>query len=139
MEYRKFGNQFVVRMDKGEEIITTLTKLCKECKITLGSVTAVGAVNKATIGLMDTKTKQYKSDEFTGDLEITSLVGNISRKNGEVYLHLHANLGDDKHNVYGGHLSLAVVSVTCEMIINSIEGEVGREFNEEVGLNLFKF
>ena len=59
--------------------------------------------------------------------------------NGEFYSHLHMSAGDDKGQVFGGHLNKAIVSATCEMIINIIDGTVDREYNEEIGLNLFKF
>ena len=30
MDYRKFGNTYVIRMDRGEEIVRTLTDFCKK-------------------------------------------------------------------------------------------------------------
>ena len=47
--------------------------------------------------------------------------------------------GDADGHVFGGHLNRCVISATCEMVINVIDGEVDREFNEEVGLNTFRF
>lgn len=45
----------------------------------------------------------------------------------------------DKGEVFGGHLNRAIVSATCEIIINIIDGKVDRYFDKEIGLNLFKF
>jgi len=39
---------------------------------------------------------------------------------------------------FGGHLNEAVVSATCEVIIEKIEGSIEREFDKETGLNLLK-
>jgi len=139
MDYKKIGNKYVLRMDKGEEVVKTLKDFCKKEDIKLGWLKGLGAVNKATIGLFETNKKEYHTLDLEGDFEITSLLGNISRMNDEVYLHLHINLADEKYNTQGGHLSKALISATGEFIIEEINGEVGREFNEEVGLNLYKF
>lgn len=139
MEFKKFNNKYILRLDRGEEVVETLKKFCKSEKITLGFVQGIGAVNKATVGLFEISTKKYHSTELSGDFEITSLLGNISTMNGEVYLHLHINLADKEHKVYGGHLNSAVISATGEITIEAIEGSVDREFSESVGLNLYKF
>ena len=59
--------------------------------------------------------------------------------NGEYYSHIHMSAGNEKGEVFGGHLNKAFVSATCEMVINIIDGHISREFDEEIGLNLFKF
>jgi len=139
MDYRKFKNKYILRIDKGEEILSAIKKLCEEENITLGFFSGIGATNKATIGLFETSTKKYHSKELTGDHEITALTGNISVMKGEVYLHSHVNLVGSEYNTYGGHLNSAVVSGTCEVTVEAFTGQVDREFNEEVGLNLYKF
>lgn len=139
MDYRAFGNKFIVRLNKGEEIVQKIKDLVEKENIKLGSIIGIGAVDIATIGLFDTNTKEYHSTKLEGDFEITSLVGNISTKNGETYLHMHIALGDEKYHVYGGHLNEAFVSATCELIIEKIDGVVEREFDENSGLNLLKF
>jgi len=139
MEYKKSGNYYILRIDKGEEIIESITKICKDEEIALGSIQAIGAVDYAKFGLFESKKKQYHSVEVVGDHEILSLNGNISRMNGEVYLHIHICLGDKNFEAKGGHLNKAIVSATCEVIINKIDDCVEREFFDEIGLNLFKF
>ena len=139
MEYRKFGNTLVVRIDKGEEILESVKVLAEKENIKLASIQALGAINDFTVGVLDTATRQYKSNSFTGAYEIVSLTGTINTKNDEFYCHLHLSAGNDKGEVFGGHLNRAVVSATCEMIVTLIDGRVDREFSDEIGLNLFKF
>ncbi|GAH66809.1 unnamed protein product [marine sediment metagenome] len=136
MKFKKIGSKWIVRIDKGEEIVETLKQFCKENKIKLGTISGIGATDRVTIGLFETKSKQYHSQELIGDYEITNLSGNISTMNDEIYLHLHISLADSKYNAYGGHLNSAVISGTGEIVIEEIEDIIGREFNEEVGLNL---
>lgn len=139
MESQKFESKFVVRLDRGEEIIATLQQFCEEQKIKLATVSGIGAVEKAVLGFFDTQTKEYHSRELPGGFELVSLTGNISTMDGKTYLHLHANLADTDQNSFGGHLSSAVVSATCEIVIERIEGTVEREFSDEIGLNVLKF
>lgn len=139
MEYRKFGNQIVVRMDRGEEILEQLAVIAEKEKIRLASVQALGAIDDFTVGVFHTKEKQYAANRFQGNFEIVSLTGTISTMNGAYYAHLHMSAGNEQGMVFGGHLNRAQISATCEMVITLIDGTVDRAFSEEVGLNLFRF
>lgn len=57
METKKFNNKIVVRLDKGEEILTSLTSVVNEYDIQLASVMAIGASNHVTIGLFNVQEK----------------------------------------------------------------------------------
>lgn len=139
MQFRRFGTKYYVRIDRGEEILSSLKEFCEAEKITLAEVKALGAVDDFTVGLFDVNEKKYHSNRFQFPAEITSLWGTVTTKDGEVYLHIHMSAGDVKGNVFGGHLSRAVVSATCEMIVDVSEGIVERKMNDDVGLNLFEF
>ena len=140
MEYRKFADTYVVRIDKGEEIIASLQALCEKENIQLASVSGIGAADRAVIGLYDVANRQYHKTELEGAMEITSLLGNVTRKDGAVYLHLHINLCDKNMQIIGGHLNECRIGATCEIIVRTIPGQVGRLLDEEVtGLNLFRF
>lgn len=139
MEYRKFNNTIIARIDKGEEILEKIKEIALKENIKLANINALGATNDFTVGVFKTKEKKYYSNNFSGDFEIVSLTGTINTMNGEFYSHLHFSAGNDKGEVFGGHLNRAIVSATCEMVINIIDGVVDRYFDEEIGLNLFKF
>ena len=139
MEYRKFKNVIVARIDKGEEILTEIKNIALKENIKLANINALGAVGDVVVGVFKTVEKKYYSNSFKGDFEIVSLTGSINTMNNEFYSHLHMSIGNEDGQVFGGHLNKAIVSATCEMFIYVIDGEVDRYFDEEVGLNLFKF
>lgn len=139
MEYKRFDKDIVVRIDKGEEILEKIKEVAIKENIKLATVTALGATNEFTVGVFKTEEKKYYSNLFQGDFEIVSLTGSINTMNDEFYTHIHMSAGDEKGNVFGGHLNKAIVSATCEMFIHVIEGKVDRELSKDIGLNLFKF
>ena len=139
MEYRKFGDTYIVRMDPGEEILTQLKVFAEQEGVKLASVTALGAVKDFTVGVFDTGAKVYKSNRFQGVYEIVSLVGTINTMDGAFYCHLHMCAADQEGRAFGGHLNEAVISATCELVITCLPGRTDRVFSDEVGLNLIAF
>lgn len=139
MDYRRFGNKIIARIDKKEEILEKLKEIALKENINLANISALGAVGEFTVGVFRVEEKKYYANKFSGDFEIVSLIGTISTMNNEFYAHLHMSAGDQEGKVFGGHLNNAIVSATCEMVIDIIDGKVDRKFNEEVGLNLFEF
>ena len=139
MDYRRFGDTIVARIDKDEEIMEKMKEIALKEEIKLAKIQALGAVKDFTVGVYKTDTKEYISNEFSGCYEITSLIGTIDTMNGEYYSHIHMSAGNEKGDVFGGHLNRAVVGATCEMIITVIDGCVDRVKDESLGLNVFKF
>ncbi len=139
MDYRRFGSHIIARFDRGEEILACLKEVALKENIKLASVSALGAVDDFTVGVYKVDEKKYYSNHFAGAFEIVSLTGTISTMNGEYYAHLHMSAGNDRGEVFGGHLNAARISATCEMVIDVIDGVVERRADPEVGLNLFEF
>ena len=139
MDYRRFNDTIIARIDKGEEILEQLKVIAEKEEIKLASVSALGATDDITVGVFRTGEKKYYANHFTGDMEIVSLTGTVSTMDGAFYPHLHMSAGDAEGHVFGGHLNRAVISATCEMVIRVIDGQVDRKFDENIGLNLFAF
>ncbi len=138
MTYKRFGNTYIVSIEKGEEVVESLKRFCEAENIKLGYITGIGASNKLVIGIFDTKEKVYSSTEVAGEHEITSITGNITTMKGQTYLHIHATLANSRFEAIGGHLNSAVVSGVCEVFVQKVEGEVDREFDPNVGLNVLR-
>ena len=139
MDYRKIGDTFVVRIDKGEEIVSKVLELARRENIALASIEALGAVDRFTAGVLDVEEKKFRGNTFTGCFEIVSLTGTLTTMDGQPYCHLHMSAGDSQGHVFGGHLNEAVISATCELVISCLPGRTDRVFSDEVGLNLIAF
>ena len=118
MDYRVFKDKIIVRIDRGEEILSKIKEVAEKEKITLAEINALGAVDDFTVGCYKVDEKKYYPNEFKGCYEIAA---------------------DINGNVVGGHLNKAIVGVTCEAVITVIDGVVDRKYDENIGINLFKF
>lgn len=139
MDYKRFDNTIIARIDKPEDILEQLKVIALKENIKLADVNALGAVNHIEVGVFKTGEKEYLKNTFDGEFEIVSLHGTINTMNGEYYSHLHMSASTTDGTTVGGHLNAATVSGTCEMVIHVIDGTVDRKFSEEIGLNLFEF
>ena len=139
MDYKRFDDPILVRMDRGEEILEQVKAVALKEHVTLASVQALGAINDFTVGVYNVEEKKYYANDFKGSFEIVSLTGTIDTMNDEFYCHLHLSAGNEQGQVFGGHLNRAVVSATCEMVIRLIDGKIDRKYDDVTGLNLFHF
>ena len=139
MDYRRFGNDIVLRLEAGEEIVAQLAELARVEGIALAEISGLGALNRMDICVYDVAEKTFYDNRYAEPLELTALVGSITRKEGEPYLHIHATAGNGEGHAFGGHLKAAVVSATAEIFVRVIDGAVGRAYDKATGLNLFAF
>ncbi|MCD8238761.1 MAG: DNA-binding protein [Clostridiales bacterium] len=140
MEYIKSGSNYIIRLDRGEEVLETISSLCEKENIKAGCLLGLGAANDIEIGIFDTVKKEYYKQSFSVDYEISALVGNISRQKGKPYLHFHITIGNPKEGKFAaGHLSKCVISATAEIYLTAVNADVDRKFSEKIGLNLMKF
>lgn len=135
----KIEDKYLVRLDRGEEVLSTLNSICIKNNIIAGKISGIGAVCDVSLGFYDVSTKVYDSKKFDGEFELLSLSGNISYLDGEPFTHLHVTMSDAKYQVFGGHLFEATIAVTGEIWIVPAEIKVDRLKNDEIGLNLMSF
>jgi len=134
----KSKKKIMGKLDCGCDLLGGLTEICKNQHITSGFIQAIGAVQKACIGFYDQQTHEYHITTLNRPLEIVSLIGNISIKDGEPFVHAHITLADETEQAYGGHLAPGTIVFACEFILEIFEGESFiRSFDNETGLSLW--
>ena len=82
MQYQKFGNTYMLRIDLGEEITDSLKEMCAREGIRLAQVSAIGAADRAAVGVYDLEEKQYHREDLEGFMEIANLSGSVTEMNG---------------------------------------------------------
>ena len=102
MDYRKFNDKYVLRLEKGEEVIFKIKELAEKEKISLAEITGLGAASLVEIGVFNVNTKEYKTKVFEGMFEITSLVGNVTLKENDVYDSLNFSSKDLTNSYMNG-------------------------------------
>ena len=138
MNFKKTGNTYIIRLDKGERLLEALKGFCDKNNIKSGYFLGIGSLDEAELAHYIVKTRKYTSQMYRQPLEIISLNGNIATMNNEAYIHCHACLSDVNMEAMAGHLKEGTIGATAEIILIKMDEGVNREYDEVTGLNLMK-
>lgn len=127
---------FVVVMDKDDEAFGQLGAFAAEHQVSAASLTAVGAARAVTLGYFDPEISDYRSTEFTEQVEVLSLVGDIALKDGKPAVHAHITLGRKDSSTIGGHLQSLTVWPTLEVVVTELPAHLAKKIDPETGLAL---
>lgn len=127
---------FVVVMDKDDEAFGALTDFAGQHHIGGAGLTAVGAARAVTLGYFDPEVSDYRSTEFTEQLEVLALVGDIALKDGGPAVHAHVTLGRRDSSAIGGHLQALRVWPTLEVVVTETPAHLRKKVDPETGLAL---
>lgn len=136
MKSKKVKDTYIIRLERGENIIETLKNFCNKNKIKCGYFFGIGALGEAELAHYIVENKKYTSKTYKQPLEIVNMNGNITTMNKEVYLHCHIALSDEKMNAIAGHLKEGIISATCEIILVRLNATINRKYHDFTGLNL---
>tara|TARA_B100001750_G_scaffold203787_1_gene179770 strand:- start:10 stop:444 length:435 start_codon:yes stop_codon:yes gene_type:complete len=126
-------------LEKGEEIMDSIQETINKYNIISGWINGIGLMKNIRIGSYDINKKEYDEVDFEGNYELTSLIGNITKKEGKPFIHAHITMSDHSCNAYGGHLFHATIAAAGEFFIRVTENIIDRKFDKNIGLHLWKF
>jgi predicted DNA-binding protein with PD1-like motif len=135
------GRKIIGRLAKGEDLLTALESCAREHDITLGEVRAIGAVSQARVGFYNQTERKYYYLDLARPLEILSLIGNISLKDGKPMVHAHITLSDHDGRAFGGHLAEGTLAFACEFAIQEYKSANPpvRQMDDPTGLFLWPY
>ena len=127
---------YALIFDEDDEVTQGIKNFTLEKNLTGASFSGIGAFKKLTMGYFDIDKKDYIKNEIDEQVEVVSLIGNISRYKNKPKVHIHLAVGKRNGNALGGHLLKGIVRPTLEIILNESPAYLQREFKEEYNLSL---
>jgi predicted DNA-binding protein with PD1-like motif len=130
-------DQRLLVLERGEDVLASLAGYAKEKNLEAASLQGIGAVSVARLGQYNYEMKDYRVVEVTGALEVTSLIGNISLREGRPFPHAHITVSNQEGQVFGGHLLEGTTcALTMEIEIKILEGRLVRSFDPRFDLGV---
>ena len=137
MNFRIDNSQILMTLAKGDYINQTFESFAAIQGVECAWLNGIGALENPEIGYYSIDDKSYLRKQFKGDFELTSLIGNITMKEGKPFAHTHITFSDTNYKVFGGHLFDAKITAAGEFLMQLGNNNITREMNNEIGLSLW--
>lgn len=136
MRYQRFESRLQIRLASGEHAHDAVTDVLRREKVGYATLTGLGAVRWVRLAYWNSVTREYEAHEIEEQLEVVSLVGNVTTRDGEPFLHWHISLGRHDLSVLGGHLLDAIAHPNFEVWLQRETEPVHRRVEASSGLAL---
>ena len=137
MKFRMETSRAYMTLAKGDNINKMFESFAEVKGVGCAWLNGIGALENPEIGYYSLEDKSYYRKTFKGEYELTSLIGNITLKEGKPFSHTHITFSDTEFRVFGGHLFNANITAAGEFIMQFGSDEINREMNAEIGLPLW--
>jgi len=128
--------QYAVIFYQGDEAFSGLLEFAEKHHVTSAHFTAIGALNKATLGWFDPQRKMYKKIPINGQHEVIAMSGDIALYQGNPVVHTHMVVGSPDGTTRAGHVLDAYVSPTLEVMVTVDPIAMHKRFDPETDLTL---
>lgn len=134
MQYKQCSTKrtIVARLDTGDDLLLSLTKIAEENNIRAGWFSVIGGLKKLSYGLFEhgnyhNVIREAKKCCF----ELLPTGGNITMKEGKIFVHCHIVASDeDEGTSAGGHLMEgSIVYPTAEVYMQEVDAGIDRTFD----------
>jgi predicted DNA-binding protein with PD1-like motif len=128
--------QYAVIFYQGDEAFSGLLEFAEKYHVTSAHFTAIGALNKATLGWFDPQRKMYKKIPIYGQHEVIAMSGDIALYQGKPVVHTHMVVGSPDGTTRAGHVLDAYVSPTLEAMVTVDPIAMHKRHDPETDLTL---
>jgi predicted DNA-binding protein with PD1-like motif len=113
-----------VRLDEGEEAVSSLVGVLRKHGITAGIIPSfIGALGDCRLIL-----RKGHEEKIGSHVEVVGN-GNVSLYEGKPFVHIHVSAGNDR-GAWVGHLVEGTVDIFCEAMIIPLSGAMTRKYGK---------
>lgn len=127
---------FILVLKQGENLFEAILRCADEANIKSASINGLGGLEEVGVAYYDLNSKEYHTKIFSEMHELISLNGNITFSEGKRFLHIHAAIGNESYDVFGGHIMSARVNPSAEITVIPLSEEIHRAYDGQTGLKL---
>lgn len=138
MQYQRIDERYVIKLEKEEAVVKTLTAFCEAEAIDNAFFVGIGAVKDLTCGYYALEEKKYHFTTYENTVEAVSITGNVTLKEENPFIHVHGVFTNETNNAFGGHIQEMTVAVVLEIVLTTLPAKLSRTLDEEIGLFLFE-
>src|SRR5260221_12085624 len=127
---------FAIIFNTGDEVVAGLKAFAGEKGLAASHFTAIGAFKNVVLGYFDWDKKDYTKILIHEQVEVLSLVGDVTLDEGKPNIHAHVVLGKQDGSTCGGHLIEAPVRPTLAGMLTESPVHLIPRFDAGIGLTL---
>ena len=144
MEHKRFGDTCYIRLDRGDEVISSILAACRAEHVESATFSGIGGCSEAKIQTFIPEEGAFEERKLQGMLELVSLIGNVvSDDEGKLHYHAHAAFAykeGEEHHVAAGHVKSITISYTAEIELRPIiGGTIKMKPDPETGTGFWSF
>ncbi|HEX4142800.1 MAG TPA: PPC domain-containing DNA-binding protein [Pirellulales bacterium] len=128
----------VLVLAAGDEVSEQLLGFAKKQQSGSATFTAIGAFQSCVLGYFDWYTKEYLRNPIDDQVEVLSMIGNLTWAEDEPKLHAHVVVGMRDGSARGGHLLKAIVRPTLEIVLIESPAHLQRKLDPESRIPLIR-
>ena len=126
----------IYSLKAGARIPDDILAIVKREKVVTARIEAIGGVEELRLAYFNRDTRRYEEHDFKEFLEVTGILGNVTLKDGEPFLHIHGTFGRKDLSALAGHVMTAKVFPLLEVVITPTKNRALRRFDDQLGLNV---
>ena len=126
----------IYSLKAGSKVPDDILAIARREKVSTARVEAIGGARELRLAYFNHEEKKYEEHDYREFLEVTSILGNITQKDGKPFLHVHGTFGRRDQSALAGHVVAATVFPLLEVVITPTRNRAIRWFDKELGLNV---